>query len=453
MHMLCTICSDLVNSAESIYVTKCGHIFHHHCLAQWIERSKSCPQCRNKVTDKCMFRLFPTVSNDAAGGEDVATLQSRLDDAQLQLRQEKTVCKEKDDKIMEMQFELKKYEEIIKVHEKKLVSCGSAVKALKEQVEYLKIQNKETVNLKAENESLKQHLQLLNGLNDVLNATCEEVERMLEGYSDVRTVALFATALKRGLCESESKKREARDKLHEAKQQISADKNALADLRDKLIRTELKLNEMESKYQALVKRKSSEMLEIDGEPSSLEDSQPNPKQRRAMDTTFVNNTIVFTNTEDSVSPMVKRVLDADSPYLSLKQSNLALSALQRAPKHSIPVDKIKPSELAIINSARNAITKRPGAENMPWNSQRSLSIFNKKEPVSLDTEDEKKTLQPNICYDGLGGHSKLEIFPVPSNTPVKSYIPKLSAKHKLKRPLPSVGTQDIGKMLQKLMDK
>lgn len=36
-------------------------------------------------------------------------------------------------------------------------------------------------------------------LQKVLNATSDEVEQMLEGYSDVRTVATFATALKRYL--------------------------------------------------------------------------------------------------------------------------------------------------------------------------------------------------------------------------------------------------------------
>lgn len=90
---------------------------------------------------------------------------------------------------------------------------------------------------------------------------------------------------------------------------------------------------------------------------------------------------------------------------------------------------------------------------MPSNNQHSLSIFNKKEPVHLSPENDKKNSQPNICYDGLGGHSKLEIFPVPNNTPVKSYIPKLSAKHKLKRSVPSGGSQDIKKILQKLGNK
>ena len=56
----------------------------------------------------------------------------------------------------------------------------------------------------------------------------------------------------------------------------------------------------------------------------------------------------------------------------------------------------------------------------------------------------------NISYDGLGGHSKHDNFPT-NKVPIKNLVPKLSAKHKLKRPNP-VGLQDISKMLSKIKD-
>ncbi|KAG6446103.1 hypothetical protein O3G_MSEX004318 [Manduca sexta] len=448
MHILCTICSDLVNQAESIYVTKCGHIFHHHCLAQWIERSKSCPQCRNKVTDRCMFRLYPTISNDITTGEDVATLQSRLDDAQLQLRQTKTVCKDREEKLLAIQADLKKNDEIIKSYEKKLVSRQSALNGLREQVEYLKMQNKETQRLKEENVALQQNMQLFNGLNNILNATCEDVEKMLQGYTDVRTVATFATALKRGLCESEAKNREIRDKLQVAKQQIGAEKATVADLQAKLLQTEDRLQEIEQKYQTLSKRKAGDMSDSDMDTSAPA-QEIAAKQMRSMDLFDFSGPVLPVDRDESVGTLVRRIENADSPYLTLKQSSLALSALQRAPKHALPVDKMKPSELAIIKTTRNAVMKRPNTDKL--SSQKSVSIFNKKESLSLDTAGEIPK-RSNICYDGLGGHSKLEIFPVPNNTPNKNFIPKLTAKHRLKRPTP-VGSQDISKMLDKMRGK
>ncbi|XP_023934545.1 uncharacterized protein LOC112043382 isoform X2 [Bicyclus anynana] len=162
MHILCSICSDLLNQAENIYVTKCGHMFHYQCLSQWIERSRTCPQCRNKVTERCMYRLFPNVSNEA-GGEDVATLQSRLDDVLLKLRQHRASCKEHEDKAAETEAQLNKNVAIVKSLEKQLAQRETAFSALKEQLEYLKIQNSETQKLKEENENLKKNMQTLNG--------------------------------------------------------------------------------------------------------------------------------------------------------------------------------------------------------------------------------------------------------------------------------------------------
>lgn len=109
--------------------------------------------------------------------------------------------------------------------------------------------------------------------------------------------------------------------------------------------------------------------------------------------------------------------------------------------------------MAILNAARN-ITKR-GAENHPSNSQK-MSIFHKKEPAKIDftKEPDLNSAQLDISYDGLGGHSKLDTFPVPNiRPPIKSCVPKLSAKHKLKRPNPPAGSQDISKLLEKIRDK
>ncbi|KAL0819227.1 hypothetical protein ABMA28_008472 [Loxostege sticticalis] len=447
MHILCTICSDLVNQAENIFATKCGHIFHYNCLAQWIERSKSCPQCRNKVTDRCMFRIYPTISNETSG-EDVTTLQSRLDDAQLQLRQQKATAKEKEDKLTAITTELRKNEEVLKSLEKKLVTRESAISALKEQLDYVKIQNKETHRLKEENESLKKNMQTLNGLQKVLNATSDEVEQMLQGYTDVRTVATFATALKRALCESESKKNETRDRLQAAKQQIGVEKNNVADLQVKILQLEDKLKNAENKCMTMdAKRKFSELTDVE--------ALLKPKIPRINNITCerLNEAILHDTFNVSFDTMVNKIEQADSPYLSLKQSSLALTALQQRPAQMPPATKLKPSEMAILNAARN-ITKR-GAENHPSNSQK-MSIFHKKEPAKIDftKEPDLNSAQLDISYDGLGGHSKLDTFPVPNiRPPIKSCVPKLSAKHKLKRPNPPAGSQDISKLLEKIRDK
>ncbi|XP_069361813.1 E3 ubiquitin-protein ligase TRAIP [Maniola hyperantus] len=445
MHILCTICSDLVNQAENIHVTKCGHVFHYHCLSQWIERSKSCPQCRNKVTERCMFRLYPTISNEPSA-QDVATLQSRHDDALLQLRQLRASCKEYTDKIASTEAEMKKNMGLLKACENKLESRDSAVAAMKEQLQYLKEQNRETQKIKDENESLKKNMQTLNGLQKVLNATSDEVEQMLEGYSDIRTLATFATALKRALCECEAKKIDTRDRLHAADRKLAAEKSIVADLQAKLALAEEKLTAKNRKIKSLIQKRKSDVLDqFEESPSSSE-----PKKVKL----DLNAAIRLSNGCDiSFNSMVNKIENADSPYLRLQQSSLALSALSLArpsnPAKPLSDKTLKPSEYALLNSARNSMKKQEA------NQSSKTSIFQKKEATKMtfSQENDQNLSLLNISYDGLGGHSKLDTFPVPNpRANSKSCIPKLSAKHKLKRPNP-IGSQDIGKMMEKIRVK
>ncbi|CAK1593676.1 unnamed protein product [Parnassius mnemosyne] len=442
MHILCTICSDLVNQAESIYVTKCGHVFHHNCLAKWIARSKSCPQCRNKVTDRCMFRLYPTISNENTG-DDVTTLQSRLDDAQLQLREQKTLCKEKEERLAVIDAELKKNEELLRMCEKKIVVRDSAVAALKEQLEYVKIQNRETQRLKEENESLKKNIQTMNGLQKVLNATTDEVEMMLQGYSDVKTVATFATALKRALRESESKKAETRDRLQAVKQQLAAEKNTVADLQAKLRSAEEQIAQYRREKSQDNKRNAVEAFDGNttiAEETAVKLQRIDPPETKAECASNMSFTTLVNSIETS-----------DSPYLRLKQSNLALAALQQRHPVNVPDKSLKPSEFAILNSAQTSLFKKSDNLCNKANAHK-LSIFHKKEPAKVDFEMFEQVSDLDVSYDGLGGHSKPSLFPVPyTKSALKALIPRLSAKHKLKRPN-TAGSQDIGKMLEKIRE-
>lgn len=43
----CAICLDAIS--ELPFATKCGHLFHTHCLLQALERKQECPQCRQPV--------------------------------------------------------------------------------------------------------------------------------------------------------------------------------------------------------------------------------------------------------------------------------------------------------------------------------------------------------------------------------------------------------------------
>lgn len=77
---------------------------------QWMERSKSCPQCRNKCTDRNIFRIyFNNIANlDSTG--NTANLLESIDNMTLQVR-------EKDQALKAAQDEKTKLEESLKTKE------------------------------------------------------------------------------------------------------------------------------------------------------------------------------------------------------------------------------------------------------------------------------------------------------------------------------------------------
>ncbi|KYN39322.1 TRAF-interacting protein [Trachymyrmex septentrionalis] len=87
MKILCVICQDQLSSPDDIFFTRCGHVFHHRCLLQWLERSETCPQCRNRVIIEKIHKAHFTVSNTdiSADNVDNSTLQGRIDSLQFQI--------------------------------------------------------------------------------------------------------------------------------------------------------------------------------------------------------------------------------------------------------------------------------------------------------------------------------------------------------------------------------
>lgn len=73
-------------------------------------RSKTCPQCRNKCTDRNITRVYFNCANLDCSRLDVGSLQEQLDNAQLQLKfkdkelqkaaDEIKICKETQKKCM-----------------------------------------------------------------------------------------------------------------------------------------------------------------------------------------------------------------------------------------------------------------------------------------------------------------------------------------------------------------
>ena len=49
---------------NDIKATKCGHLFHSHCLLEWLERSNTCPQCRGATNTEDLIQIFLNNEDD-----------------------------------------------------------------------------------------------------------------------------------------------------------------------------------------------------------------------------------------------------------------------------------------------------------------------------------------------------------------------------------------------------
>ncbi|KAH0669371.1 hypothetical protein KY285_023529 [Solanum tuberosum] len=49
---VCTVCMQCFESSSSVGAKQvaCGHVFHSHCLINWLSLHNSCPLCRFQVT-------------------------------------------------------------------------------------------------------------------------------------------------------------------------------------------------------------------------------------------------------------------------------------------------------------------------------------------------------------------------------------------------------------------
>ena len=84
----CCICTDGFELDSDISALQCGHTFHATCLRQWMEHSRTCPHCRNKINAKSIVpKLFFDVADERGNeSEDVSSIRNQLSEVRAQLR-------------------------------------------------------------------------------------------------------------------------------------------------------------------------------------------------------------------------------------------------------------------------------------------------------------------------------------------------------------------------------
>ncbi|XP_071575097.1 E3 ubiquitin-protein ligase TRAIP-like [Temnothorax nylanderi] len=199
MNIVCVICSDLLAPSDDVFYTPCGHIFHFACLIQWLERSKTCPQCRDRTTEQTIRRIYFNFSNSDSTAEDAASLQNRIDSLTFQLKLRDENLNKLTEANGKLETQTAGLRQEVRNVESEMKGKNSAILALKEQIKFYKQQCSDANNYRKENEHLKKNLQHLKNVQNLIDISIREVDDKIMMTSDPSKLTTYIAVLKREL--------------------------------------------------------------------------------------------------------------------------------------------------------------------------------------------------------------------------------------------------------------
>uniref|UniRef100_A0A182PMV1 RING-type domain-containing protein n=1 Tax=Anopheles epiroticus TaxID=199890 RepID=A0A182PMV1_9DIPT len=343
MNLACPICSDLFVPSAEVDITPCGHMFHHVCLLQWLERSKTCPQCRNRCTEARLVKVYFNVTSNLDTTEDNASLLEKLDNLTLKVREQQKQLKTFEDKAVEHKGEQKKMRKTLLGLEDELRTKNTAMFALKHEVDMLRGDRKTVTKLQEELDRVKTQLQSYTMVKQALEATAQEVEQMLTSDMSRQAVIALATALKRELQAQEHKRKEQSDRLKRLQNELVEERRKRKTLEDNLSTCDSEIYRLEQLLKQQAKETatntSTESLgSPDGAVPNTPDQQPTVGRKRPMQDL---------NSSTPLSEKVRKIVNSSSPYLRVKTSSIGLVPLMRGGLSANP------------QSSTSALTEKP----------------------------------------------------------------------------------------------
>lgn len=105
------------------------------------------------------------------------------------------------------------YRKTIKNLEKTIQSNESIIFSYKQELKILKNDNANVKKLLEENQELKQKVEIMKAVEDVLSSTASEVEELIRNESDPRVLGVLVASLKRELKHTNDKRRLLMDSM------------------------------------------------------------------------------------------------------------------------------------------------------------------------------------------------------------------------------------------------
>lgn len=226
MRGCCIICTDIFISDSDISVTECGHAFHSACVYQWLERSKTCPQCRQKSTGKKLIKLFLNQLDNTLTEIEPDQLQHEIESLKFKvtLKNQELKTAEADKSKYEEQAKSLR-EEVLRL-EKKVTAKDETVMMLKMQVKCYGDATKQLERSRAEFERVRAQLKHFSRVESIVKQTSTEVESMLSEYPidserAARDMATYCLILKKELTVSSTERRQLSADRHRLRVQLS----------------------------------------------------------------------------------------------------------------------------------------------------------------------------------------------------------------------------------------
>ncbi|XP_062552361.1 E3 ubiquitin-protein ligase TRAIP-like [Armigeres subalbatus] len=290
MNFSCTICTDIFVSSVDVHVTPCGHAFHYACILQWLERSKSCPECRNKCIAKDLTKLY---LNDVTNGDnrDNVTLRlQNLDNMKLSLR-------EKDIKIKRLMKAEESHKGERNKLRKKIASLQGTIEGLdcvistlRSEVWRLRGEQSEYEKAKEELEKMEKKMRLVRTIEFAIDSSSEETEALVASNSNRHTLAVLATSLKRELQASEFKREELRNQVKSCQNDLNKERKKYREMEDKLSTADSEIHDLRNRLDKTSKK-----------PDDSDD-----------------------NSDANIDDEVRKILESDSPFLPIKSCAFGL---------------------------------------------------------------------------------------------------------------------------------
>ncbi|XP_034949008.1 E3 ubiquitin-protein ligase TRAIP-like [Chelonus insularis] len=151
MNGQCSICYASFEYSDELCSPHCGHVFHFTCLREWLERSKTCPECRRKTDGTKIHPIYIQMGRNSIPDENLAVLQELLSNLESEI-------KSKDTDLNHYKNEFQKFKNQAIELRKEVHNLEVEINLKKNHIATLQEQNKYLKDIKIENETLKNNI-------------------------------------------------------------------------------------------------------------------------------------------------------------------------------------------------------------------------------------------------------------------------------------------------------